>query len=527
MEEGKLLGHIISKDGIHINSSRVVAIQQIDFLCNKKEIQAFHGKMNFLRRFIPNLAENLCELNNMLKKESTMKWIEDAMKSFNLVKLALTTIPVLISLDYTHDFIIFSFASKHTLAVMLMQNKDQVEQPIAFFSRTIRDATLHYNIIEKQALALIKALKDFQVYIMHSHTIAYVPNTVVKDVLMQINPEEIKGKWIAAMLEYDLEIKPTKLIKGQGLEKLMAELNLHALDINLIAAMSDDEDGGTLIQVLEMFLNSLWYSDIVYVLQHLSPPLGMSRSKGRSLKLKSAKFYILDSSLYWKDLGGVLFNCLVEDEAPQFLESNILSRFGFPHKIITDNAAAFKSKKMIEFCNKYNITLGHSTVYYPQGNGIVESSNKSLVNIIKKMLEANKNNFHEKIFNALWAYRVSNKKLIGMSPFELVYGTNTVFPTSLVVPVMRLLQEAGSEEDDSKRQINQMIHLQQTREEVFQNTFRLQEKIKKIYDRKIKEKKFQLEDVVLRWDAQNEENEKHGKFDNLWKGPYKISAYRG
>ena len=72
-----------------------------------------------------------------------------------------------------------------------------------------------------------------------------------------------------------------------------------------------------------------------------------------------------------------------------------------------------------------------------------------------------------------------------------------------------------------------MIHLQQTREEVSRNTFELQEKIKKIYDRKTKVEKFQLEDVVLRWDARNEDKGKHGKFDNLWKGLYNISAYRG
>ena len=72
-----------------------------------------------------------------------------------------------------------------------------------------------------------------------------------------------------------------------------------------------------------------------------------------------------------------------------------------------------------------------------------------------------------------------------------------------------------------------MIHLQQTREEVSHNTIQLQENIKKIYDLKTKVEKFQLEDVVLRWDARNEDKGKHGKFDNLWKGPYKISAYRG
>ena len=71
-----------------------------------------------------------------------------------------------------------------------------------------------------------------------------------------------------------------------------------------------------------------------------------------------------------------------------------------------------------------------------------------------------------------------------------------------------------------------MIHLKQTREEVFKNTSKLQEKIKKIYDIKAKADKFKLDDVVLKWDARNEEKGKHGKFENLWKGPFKIATYR-
>jgi len=114
-----------------------------------------------------------------------------------------------------------------------------------------------------------------------------------------------------------------------------------------------------------------------------------------------------------------------------------------------------------------------------------------------------------------------------MSPFELVYGVEIVFPASLVTPVVKLLQEASSEEDPMQRRLNQMIHLQQTREEVFKNTSKLQEKIKKIYDRKSKADRFQLDDVVLKWDARNEEKGKHGKFENLWKGPFKVAAYRG
>jgi hypothetical protein len=60
----------------------------------------------------------------------------------------------------------------------------------------------------------------------------------------------------------------------------------------------------------------------------------------------------------------------------QFLENNIFSRFGCPRRIMTDNATTFKSKRIVKFCEDYNITLSHSTTYYPQGNGLAESSNK-------------------------------------------------------------------------------------------------------------------------------------------------------
>jgi len=52
----------------------------------------------------------------------------------------------------------------------------------------------------------------------------------------------------------------------------------------------------------------------------LSPPPGILRNKGRTLKLKAAKFCVLNSALFWKDPGGVLLNCLVEDEAKQVME---------------------------------------------------------------------------------------------------------------------------------------------------------------------------------------------------------------
>ena len=158
----------------------------------------------------------------MLKKEIGVKWTLEEKKSFELVKLALTQALVLINPDFTKDFLTFSFASEHTMPVVLLQkNPEGQEQPIAFFSKALIDAPPKYNIMEKQAYALVKALNDFKVYILHSHIIAFVPHVVVKYILSQ-DPDGKRGKWIAVILEYDLEIKPTKLIMGQGLAQLMA-----------------------------------------------------------------------------------------------------------------------------------------------------------------------------------------------------------------------------------------------------------------------------------------------------------------
>jgi hypothetical protein len=116
-------------------------------------------------------------------------------------------------------------------------------------------------------------------YVLHSHVLAYVPNSVVKDILTQPDPEGKRGKWIAALLEYDVEIKPTKLIKGQGLAQMMTQSNFELLGVNFIVDLSQDAEEGAPPQVSQKHLDSSWYSDIIYVLQNLQPPLNCQKLK--------------------------------------------------------------------------------------------------------------------------------------------------------------------------------------------------------------------------------------------------------
>ena len=93
--------------------------------------------------------------------------------------------------------------------------------------------------------------------------------------------------------------------------------------------------------------------------------------------------------------------------------------------------------------------------------------------------------------------------------------------------MIKLLQELQVEPNDIQRRINQTIHLQQTREEVYQRTQVLQDRLKKIFDKRTKAKDFFIGDKVLKWDSRGEDKGKHCEFDFLWKGPFIIQVVQG
>ena len=90
---------------------------------------------------------------------------------------------------------------------------------------------------------------------------------------------------------------------------------------------------------------------------------------------------------------------------------------------------------------------------------------------------------------------------------------------------MKLLQGLEEEPNAIQRRINQLISLQEKREDDYKSNQQSQNRIKKTFDRKVKEENFQIQDVVLKWEARIEEKGKHGKFENIWKGPFKVAAF--
>ena len=125
LEKGKLLGHIVSAEGVKIDLERVQEIQTLSIRRSKRDIQYFLGKINFVRMFIPKLVELVKHITSMLKKGLEIKWTDGVRSSFEAIKQAIMEAPTLISPDYTREFHIFSFASYDTLAVVLLQKNDE------------------------------------------------------------------------------------------------------------------------------------------------------------------------------------------------------------------------------------------------------------------------------------------------------------------------------------------------------------------------------------------------------------------
>ena len=210
-----------------------------------------------------------------------------------------------------------------------------------------------------------------------------------------------------------------------------------------------------------------------------------------------------------------------------FLEDRIITRFGVPARLTTDNAKEFSSTEFSPFCFKYGITLSHSSNYYPQGNGQSESSNKNMMTIVKKIIGDNKKSWDSKIKFALWVDRITKKSATGKSPFELVYGLDVTLPVHLKLPVYQLLQAFSTNQNAVQNRLDQLIELDENRRKAFHHSLKSQNKVKRTFDKSSRQRDFQVGDTVLLWDKRREKPGKHGTFDSLWTGPYLIHSIAG
>jgi hypothetical protein len=144
--QNKLLGNIVCKEGIYIDPKIIKAINDLNPPTSNKELQSFFGKINFVRRFVPDYASIVKLISLLLKKEKRFEWTTNIEEAFNNIKGEITTALVLIIPDFQRDFIIYSFATETVVASILTQNNIKGEElPISFMRKTLHDYELRYS----------------------------------------------------------------------------------------------------------------------------------------------------------------------------------------------------------------------------------------------------------------------------------------------------------------------------------------------------------------------------------------------
>ncbi|KAM1271390.1 hypothetical protein ACFX2J_032214 [Malus domestica] len=158
---------------------------------------------------------------------------------------------------------------------------------------------------------------------------------------------------------------------------------------------------------------------------------------------KGHTFIIVATDYFTKWVEASVVKSITSAAVKFFIETKILYRFGVPETIVTDHGPSFISKEVEEFASKYKIKMIQSSPYYPQSNGQAESSNKILVNIIKRMVIDSPEKWHEKLGNTLWAYRTSKMAGTGTTPYALTFGQDAVLPMEINVSSVRIQNQFG------------------------------------------------------------------------------------
>ncbi|UYV65287.1 K02A2.6-like [Cordylochernes scorpioides] len=153
----KFLGHTISSEGLFIDEEKLDAVIKMEEPRSAKELKSFLGMVNYLGKFILNLADKIQPLNSLLSTKNEWVWEEPQKKSFNLLKQKLASRPNLALYNPSRLTIISDDASSQ-------EQPDGSLTPVAYVSRTLSEREIRYSQIEKEGLAIVwtcDRLKDY------------------------------------------------------------------------------------------------------------------------------------------------------------------------------------------------------------------------------------------------------------------------------------------------------------------------------------------------------------------------------
>eukprot|EP00253_Pinus_taeda_P029632 PITA_29632 len=513
--EGIVLGHHISGDGIKVDRSKVEVISKLPIPNCQRDFRSFLGFTGYYRRFIENFIKIAYPLFKLLTKYSEFKWDHDSQTAFETLITRISEAPILRGPNWKLPFHISKDASDTALGATFSQ-KNLVLYAIYYTNKNLTPTGLNYTVTEKEFLAVIHAINKFKHYITGYETFIHTDHSTI---IYLINKPITNGRvirWLLLLQEFNITV-----LDRPGKQNIVADF------LSMIHNTKEDslvEDKFPDEYLFAVTTKTHWYVDIAsYLVTRKLPPLLFSSERKKFIR-ESSKYSWISNELFKTGPDLVIRRCVREDEMPDILKAchdepcsghfadkriayKILSLEYFwpslskdakqyvksvPREIVTDQGNQFTSNLVEKLMEEYKIKHKRSTSYHPQENGQVESTNKVLESIITKIVHLHRRDWAKRLPEALWAYRTTWRNTIGHSPYELIYGKEVLLPIEFQVKTFKMAVQLRMDLSEAqKHRMEQLNELNEIRQEAILRTDLVQYQRAKWHEKYIKERKFQ------------------------------------
>jgi hypothetical protein len=212
-------------------------------------------------------------------------------------------------------------------------------------------------------------------------------------------------------------------------------------------------------------------------------------------------WYILAITDYFtKWVEAIPMKSVTSKDVINFIKEHVIHRFGMPQTITTDGGSVFISEEFRKFAADMGIKLIKSSPYYAQANGQAETSNQSLIKLVKRKIDEHPRRWHEVLSEALWAYRISCHGATKTLPYHLVYGQEVILPWEITAGSRRVeFQNDLTAEEYATLMNDNIKDPTELRLWSLEKIKENKTKVARAYNKKVKLKESQVRDLV--WEA--------------------------
>ena len=255
VNQGIVLGHIISKKGIEVDKEKIEMISQLPSPTNVKIVRQFLRHVGFYRRFIKDFSKIAKPLYKLLEKDAKFVWDEDYQRSIEELKAYLTTPPIVRAPNWQLPFEVMCDASDLVIGAVLGQREEGKRYVVYYASKTLNKAQRNYTTTEKELLAVVYDFDKFRAYLVGVDIIIFTDHSALKYLLTKQNGKARLIIWVLLLQEFNLQIKDKKGVENvvaDHLSRLTIAHNTHIPPIN-------DEFPEESLLLVE---NTPWYAHI-------------------------------------------------------------------------------------------------------------------------------------------------------------------------------------------------------------------------------------------------------------------------